>query len=166
MAQALGNARSLILRAAEAAALRALVVEAGTGNADPIIVLGDLNDDLASVTTQLIAGDDPFFPRGPRKAAAFDRLLYSVHESRSAPRHRQVNYSHIYDGRYELLDHILVSEELVAQNPRHIARVRNTRMYNDHLFDSRLTSDRDERAIATSDHGIPVTELEWAAPAP
>lgn len=164
VAQALGNARSLILRAAESAALRALLVEAATGNADPIILLGDLNDDLASVTTQLIAGEDPFFLREPRKSGAFDRLLYSVHDIQERASHRQVNYSHIYDGRYELLDHILVSEELVAQNPRHIARVRNTRMYNDHLFDSRLTSDRDERAISTSDHGIPVTEIEWAPP--
>jgi hypothetical protein len=167
VAQALGSARSLILRAAEAAALRALVVEAATANADPLIVLGDLNDDLASVTTQLIAGDDPFVVRGPtRPAAAFDRLLYSVHDLQERASHRQVNYSHIHDGRYELLDHILVSEELVGLDPRHIAHVRNTRMYNDHLFDSRLTSDRDERAIATSDHGIPVTELEWVAPEP
>jgi hypothetical protein len=37
-------------------------------------------------------------------------------------------------------------------------------MYNDHLFDSRLTSDSDARAISTSDHGIPVTEIEWATP--
>lgn len=162
VAQALGGARSLIVRAAEAAALRALVVAASTGNDEPIIVLGDLNDDLPSVTTQLVAGDDPTFLRGDRKTAAYDRLLYSVHDIQERSSHRMVNYSHIYDGRYELLDHIFVSQELVAQNPAHVAEVRNTRMYNDHLFDSRLTSDRDDNAVSTSDHGIPVTEIAWA----
>lgn len=98
--QALGSARSLIIRAAEAAALRSLIVAASTGNHKPIILLGDLNDDLGSVTTQMIAGDN---------------------------------------SRYELLDHIFVSEELVAQNPAHIAEVKDTRLYNDHLFDSRLS---------------------------
>jgi hypothetical protein len=161
--QALGNARSLILRAAEAAALRSLVVAAATGNNDPIIVLGDLNDDLPSVTTQIVAGDDPYFLKGERKTTAFDRLLYSVHDLQERVSHRQVNYSHIYDARYELLDHIFVSQELVQQNPGHIAEVRSTRMYNDHLYDSRITHDTDDNPVSTTDHGIPVTEIAWTA---
>lgn len=159
--QALGSARSLILRAAEAAALRSLVVSAATASTEPVIVLGDLNDDLTSVTTQIIGGDDPFFLKGEKKKAAFDRLLYSVHDIQEQRSHRQVNYSHIYNSRYELLDHIFVSQEFVSQNPDYIAAVRNTRVYNDHLFDSRITADRDERTISTSDHGVPVTEIEW-----
>jgi len=162
--QALGNARSLIVRAAEAAALRSLVVAAMSGNDDPVILLGDLNDDLPSVTTQIVAGDDPYFLKGDRKTAAYDRLLYSVHDIQERLSHRQVNYSHIYNARYELLDHIFVSQELVGQNPGHLAEVRSTRMYNDHLFDSRLTSDHDDNAVSTTDHGIPVTEISWVAP--
>ena len=164
--QALGNARSLIVRAAEAAALRSLVVAATSGNNDPVIVLGDLNDDLPSVTTQIVAGDDPYFLQGAKKAAAYDRLLYSVHDIQERLSHRQVNYSHIYNARYELLDHIFVSQELVGQNPGHIADVRSTRMYNDHLFDSRLTSDHDDNPVSTTDHGIPVTEISWVAAKP
>ena len=164
--QALGNARSLIVRAAEAAALRSLVVAATVGNSDPVIVLGDLNDDLPSVTTQIVAGDDPYFLSGAKKTAAYDRLLYSVHDIQERLSHRQVNYSHIYNARYELLDHIFVSQELVAQNPNHIAEVRSTRMYNDHLYDSRITSDRADSPASTSDHGIPVTEISWVAPSP
>ena len=116
--QALGNARSLIVRAAKAAALRSLVVAATTGNNAPVIVLGDLNDDLPSVTTQIVAGDDPYFLSGTKKANAYDRLLYSVHDIQERLSHRQVNYSHIYNARYELLDHIFVSQELVEQNSR------------------------------------------------
>jgi predicted extracellular nuclease len=159
--QALGNARSLIVRAAEAAALRALIIGTATGNKKPIIVLGDLNDDLVAVTTQMIAGDDPFFLQGEKKQAAFDRLLYSVHDIQERLSHRQVNYSHIYNRRYELLDHIFVSEELVAQNPAHIAEVRNTRMYNDHLFDSQIATGHNDSPASTSDHGIPVTEIQF-----
>jgi len=164
--QALGNARSLIVRAAEAAALRSLVVAATAGNDAPVIVLGDLNDDLPSVTTQIVAGDDPYFLKGAKKEGAYDRLMYSVHDIQERLSHRQVNYSHIYNARYELLDHIFVSQELVEQNPGHIAEVRSTRMYNDHLFDARLTSDHDDSPISTTDHGIPVTEISWVAPAP
>ena len=155
----------MILRAAEAAALRALVVAAATGNNDPIILIGDLNDDLPSVTTQIVAGEDPYFLRGARKTAGYDRLMYSVHDIQERLSHRQVNYSHIYNARYELLDHIFVSQELIEHAPDHIAEVRSTRMYNDHLFDSRITSDRDDNTLSTSDHGTPVTEISWIAPA-
>jgi hypothetical protein len=95
--------------------------------------------------TMPIAGDDPFFLPQAKKPAAFDRLLYSVHDIQERLSHRQFNYSHIDNSRYELLDHLFVSEEFVEQNPRHIAEVRNTRIYNDHLFDSKLTSDRSDR---------------------
>jgi len=33
---------------------------------------------------------------------------------------RDVTYSHIHNGRYEVLDHILVSQEFVRSNPNHI----------------------------------------------
>lgn len=166
IAQALGAARSLIVRAAEAAALRALVVAAMKGNDNPTIVLGDLNDDLTSVTTQMIAGDDPFFLKGPAKAQALDTLLYSAHDIQEHNSHRSVAYSHIYNGYYELLDHIFVSKELVYPTDGRVAEVRNTRVFNDHLFDTRLESDRSVRAMSTSDHGVPICEIEWRAATP
>lgn len=159
--QALGSARSLILRAAEAAALRSLVVAESTGNKKPIILCGDLNDDRGSVTTQMIAGDDPFFVPADKKPLAYDRLLYSVHDIQERLSYAPSSYTHIYDGRCELLDHIFVSEEFVEQNRDHIARVCNTRTYNDHVFDSKLTSDYNESPLATSDHGVPVTEIAF-----
>ena len=160
--QALGTARSLMVRAAESAALRALVVEATKGNSNPVIVLGDLNDDLTSVTTQAIAGDEPpSFMKLDDKKVIFDTLMYSAHDIQEQNSHRSVSYSHIYNGRYELLDHIFLSQEFVAQNPDRIAEVRNTRVFNDHLYDSRLEGDRSLRTMNTSDHGIPICEIEW-----
>ena len=56
----------MIVRAAEAVALRAIIAgiiddpqEGRKG--EPLIVLGDLNDDLAAVTTQVVTGDEPPF---------------------------------------------------------------------------------------------------------
>lgn len=115
--QALGQARSLMIRAAEAAALRTLIVQAGAGNAHPIIVLGDLNDSLSAVTTQIIAGPDPFGELAGRPLATEHRWLYSVHEVQRRETRGHLPYSHIHRGRYDLLDHIFVSQELVGSHP-------------------------------------------------
>lgn len=161
-AQALGSARSLIIRAAEAAALRSIVVELVSGNNRPLILMGDLNDDLTSVTTQLIGGDEPaFFLKLPDKKAIFDALLYSAHEIQEQNSHRSVAFTHVYNGRYELLDHIFLSQEFAHGNPQRIADVRNTRVFNDHLFDARLEGDRSIKTMSTSDHGLPICEIEW-----
>ena len=66
--------------------------------------LGDLNDDLSAVTTQVIAGDEPppFFKR-EQKQRLWDVLMYSVHDIQEAQSYRDVSYTHIFNGRYELL---------------------------------------------------------------
>jgi endonuclease/exonuclease/phosphatase family metal-dependent hydrolase len=161
--KALGSARSLILRAAESVALRALVLDAARGNDQPVFVLGDLNDDLPAVTTQTIAGEAPFrLLRHAQKQQVWDRLLYSAHDLQEQLSYRDVSYSHIFDGRYELLDHIFVSQEFYRSNPDRLGEVRNTRIFNDHLYDSRLVTELDTAPLsARSDHGIPVTEIAW-----
>ena len=163
LVKALGSARSLILRAAESVALRALVLDAVRGNDHPVFVLGDLNDDLPAVTTQTIAGEAPFrLLRHAQKQQVWDRLLYSAHDIQEQLSYRDVSYSHIFDGRYELLDHIFVSQEFYRSNPDRLGEVRNTRIFNDHLFDSRLVSELDSAPLsARSDHGVPVTEIAW-----
>ena len=138
MVAAAGSARALMIRAAEAVALRKLIVDATQGTATPIILFGDLNDDLNSVTTQIIGGEEPFrFAKEAEQQAVADRLLYSVHDIEEAESYRDVSYSHIFNGRYELLDHIFVSRELCHRHEKHIAAVRITRIFNDHLFDER-----------------------------
>jgi endonuclease/exonuclease/phosphatase family metal-dependent hydrolase len=157
-----GNARSLILRAAESVALRTLIVEATQGNKNPVILFGDLNDDLGAVTTQVIAGDEPYrFAPPDEQNAQRDRLLYSVHDIEEAESYRDVSYSHIFNGRYELLDHIFVSQELSPRNRDRIATVRHTRIFNDHLLDERRVENPGRGPSPRSDHGIPVTEIAW-----
>src|SRR3712207_3873971 len=158
--EALGKARALIRRAAEAAALRFLVLEESIGNAQPVIVLGDLNDAARAVTTDIITGDSPsrFWPRDPEDRKAYwDRLLYSAYELTVRRTGRDVSYTHIFNGHYENLDHILVSQEFYERNPQRIAEVVNLRYFNDHLFDSQLSNDRHDRI--TSDHAQLVAEI-------
>jgi predicted extracellular nuclease len=158
--EALGKARALIRRAAEAAALRFLVLQEITGSAQPVIVLGDLNDAARAVTTDIIMGDSPsrFWPKDPEDRKAYwDRLLYSAYELTVRRTGRDVSYTHIFNGHYENLDHILVSQEFYERNPQRIAEVMNLRYFNDHLFDSQLSNDRHDRIA--SDHAQLVAEI-------
>jgi endonuclease/exonuclease/phosphatase family metal-dependent hydrolase len=158
--EALGKARALIRRAAEAAALRFLVLQEITGNTQPVIVLGDLNDAARAVTSDIIMGDAPsrFWPGDPDvRKAYWDRLLYSAYELTVRKAGRDVSYTHIFNGHYENLDHILVSQEFYDRNPQRIAEVTNLRYFNDHLFDSQLSNERRDRIA--SDHAQLVAEI-------
>jgi hypothetical protein len=156
---ALANIRSLIRRGAEAVALRALLLEKLRGSTDPVVLLGDLNDDLGAVTTQVLAGDDPTFASKEKKPALFDVFLHSVHDIQERQSYRSVSYSHVFDGRFELLDHIFLSDEFVGAKVR-TGRVLGTRIFNDHIFDSRLAAfPTGPKRRIRSDHGIPVTEV-------
>ena len=130
--------RSLLQRAAEAAALRRIVVgitgRAGAHQGEPLVLLGDMNDNAHAVTTQMIAAN---------QAAAYDRgardvALYHALEVATEPAlKRDLAYSHIHQGWPELLDQIWVSEELVAGSKFAIGDIRRVEVFNDHLHESR-----------------------------
>ncbi|WP_459644333.1 endonuclease/exonuclease/phosphatase family protein [Kineococcus sp. NUM-3379] len=181
VAQAAGRVRSLTLRAVEAMALRAMVVSLldgpDGGRGEPVLLLGDLNDDLTAVSTQVVAGEEP--PRylsAQRRLAASDVQLYSVHDIQGLRSYRDVAYTHIHDGRYQLLDHIFVSQEFLAEFPGRVGEVVSTRVFNDHLHDERFSAPRERPGVvvdgetlwlpsARSDHGVPVTEVVVPEPA-
>ncbi len=156
--RALGSARALIRRTAEAASLRALIVDEIQGNDRPVIVLGDLNDADRAVTTQMIAGDPPFY-RLPRaqKERAWDTLLYSAEEIQQRQSTRDVYFTHIYNSFYESLDHILVSQEFYGRNPDCLAELDHVQVLNDHLIDESQTFE--ELSNTRSDHGQVVARL-------
>lgn len=156
--RALGSARSLIRRAAEAAALRALVLDEIRGQSRPVIVIGDLNDTERSVTTQMISGDPPFY-RVPRaqKEEIWDTLLYSAQEIQLRQSTRDLYFTHIFNGFYESLDHILVSEEFYSRNPDRVAELDFVRVLTDHLQDE--TQTMIEGDPLTSDHGQVVARI-------
>lgn len=150
--RAKGKVRSLLIRAAEAAALRTLLVQAMTGTERPTIVLGDANDSGDSVTTEILAGTPPWrqMPFEVKKKI-WDVLLYDAKQAQGRRGNRDVTYTHIHNGDYESLDHVLVSQEFLHQNRDRLGAVEYVALFNDHLVDSTLS--REPLPNWTSDHG-------------
>ncbi len=157
----IGSARSLVRRAAEAAALRALILDEVTDTRRPVVVLGDVNDATLAVTTQMIAGEKPYYRYGrERKEVYWDTLLYSAQEIQNRASTRDTYYTYIYNGFYEALDQILVSEELYRLNPDRIGEVYYVQIFNDHVIDATQTFEPAPRT--RSDHGQVVAWLRGA----
>lgn len=135
--------RSMIMRGAESAALRARVIELIHRTRDPLVLLGDMNDGPHSVTSQLIAAT---------QAVAYDRqardvaLFHALDVQTEPALRRDLAYSHVFQGWPELLDQIWVSEEWVGSSRFALGDVRRVEVFNDHLHEGR---DR-----TRSDHGF------------
>ena len=126
--------RALLMRAAEAAALRRVVVGITGRTREPLVLLGDLNDGPHAVTTQMIAAT---------QAVAYDReardvALFHAWDVQTEPAlRRDMAYSHVHQGWPELLDQIWVSEEFVAGSKFALGDVRRVEVFNDHLHEGR-----------------------------
>jgi hypothetical protein len=70
-------------------------------------------------------------------------------------------HTHIHEGERDILDHIMVSQEFFTKNKAHIGEVVSHEVINDHLRDD----ENEPRVPGSSDHGIPVAELDLR-PAP
>jgi endonuclease/exonuclease/phosphatase family metal-dependent hydrolase len=135
--------RSLMIRGAEAAALRCIVIDVLKRTHEPLIVMGDFNDGPHSVTTQMIAAtNEVAYDKGARDTALFN--AYEVQGDMALK--RDVAYSHIHQGYPEVLDQIFVSEEFLYNSRNSIGDVRRVDYFNDHLQEGK---DR-----ARSDHGF------------
>jgi endonuclease/exonuclease/phosphatase family metal-dependent hydrolase len=126
--------RSLVIRGAEALALRRLVLAITHRTREPLLLMGDLNDSPHAVTTQLITATS---------AAAYDRdardvALYHAWDVATEPAlRRDMAYSHVHQGWPELLDQVWVSEEFVASSRFALGDVRRVDVFNDHLHEGR-----------------------------
>lgn len=158
-----GQARSLLLRAAEANAFRSILLDRLEHRDDPVVTLGDLNDTHTSVTTRIISGQSPprYWDRD-RKKKVWDTLLYHVKDIQARQSKRDVYYTHIHNGHYESLDHIMVSQELVRENPKRLGKVVYVHAFNDHIVDDTLVADGVEQW--ESDHAQVVATIEWDDP--
>lgn len=135
--------RSLVMRAAECAALRLLVHARLANTREPLVLMGDLNDSPHAVTTQMVAATQAIaFDRAARDTA----LFHAPDVQSDAAIRRDVAYSHVYQGWPEVLDQIWVSEEFVASSRFAIGDLRRVEYFNDHLHEGR------ERF--RSDHGL------------
>jgi endonuclease/exonuclease/phosphatase family metal-dependent hydrolase len=110
------GAYALYQRAAEAVTLRAFADRqlAGRGNDRALVVLGDLNDEPAAGTTQILLGP----PGSEIGTAGFDLpdrgdpwRLWNL--APLIPQERR--FTRVFRGRRELIDHILVSGALVRR---------------------------------------------------
>jgi endonuclease/exonuclease/phosphatase family metal-dependent hydrolase len=150
---AIATLRSLIMRGAEAAALRHTVIGLLRKTNVPLVVLGDFNDGPHSVTTQLIAAtSEVAYDKGARDVALFN--AWEV-QGEAALR-RDVAYSHIHQGYPEVLDQVLVSEEFVPGSRFQLGDVRRVDVFNDHLHEGRDRS--------RSDHGFVRALLRFRLP--
>lgn len=140
---ALATLRSLMMRGAEAAAMRHIVADIIQRTHEPLIVMGDFNDGPHSVTTQMIAATgEVAYDRGARDAALWN--AYEVQGEMALK--RDVAYSHVHQGSPEVLDQIFVSEEFLASSKFSIGDVRRVDYFNDHLQEGKDRS--------RSDHGF------------
>jgi endonuclease/exonuclease/phosphatase family metal-dependent hydrolase len=149
--QALGSLRSLIMRGAEAVAVRMKVIELLQRTREPLIMMGDLNDSPHSVTTQLVANTSQV----AYDRSAYDCALFSAWDVQGETAlRRDVAFSHVHQGYPEVLDQILVSEEFTAKSRRTIGEVLRVEVFNDHLFEG--------RSRTKSDHGFVRALIRWA----
>jgi endonuclease/exonuclease/phosphatase family metal-dependent hydrolase len=146
LVQARAALRSLIMRGAEAAALRQIVVQALRGTRTPLVLMGDLNDGPQAVTTQLIAATS----LSPLDRAERDTMLYNAYDVQAEPtvrrQHNDGAYTHLHQGMPEALDHVFVSEEFNAASRFSLGRVKRVDYFNDHL--------QEGRDKTKSDHGF------------
>ena len=153
-AASLGQARATMVRAAEAAALRHLILTDLKNSRCPTIVLGDLNDTPDSASTQTVRGPAPRKNMDrEERLALWDVILYSTFRI-AFERSSQI-HTHIHDGERDILDHILVSEEFYSRNRARIGEVVRHEVINDHLSDD----DDRPRPPGSSDHGVPIAEI-------
>lgn len=135
--------RSLVMRGAEAVALRDVVIQLLKDSKEPLVVMGDFNDGPHSVTTQLVAASSEV----AYDKATRDFALFNAYELQTeASLKKDLAYSHVFQGYPEVLDQILVSEEFVPGAKFAIGDVRRVDYFNDHLHEGR---DR-----CKSDHGF------------
>ncbi len=157
--RAKGQARSLIQRAGEAIAVRVILMEFLKNRNYPVILMGDINDGGQAVTSQILSGEAPFrYSPFESKQRTWDVLLYNVKDLQARRSFTDYYYTHIHNGYYDSLDHIMVSQEFVAENPHHVGRVGYVSVLNDHLVDDTLS--RNGVEPWQSDHGQVVAAIE------
>ena len=151
----LGQARATMVRAAEAAALRHVILADLSHSKKPAIVLGDLNDTPDAASTQIVRGPSPHRDMTyEEKRALWDVVLYSTF--RIAHERSPQIHTHIHEGERNILDHIFVSEEFYSRNHDRVGEVVRHDVINDHLRDD----ERDPRLPGSSDHGVPIAEIK------
>ena len=168
--RAMGEARSLMRRAAEAVAVRRLVVkELETGA--PVVVLGDFNDGEHAVSSAVIAGERPFKnyawlrrhdAKKPNQrysdaeneqiqGAISSKRLVSAESLHIRKSLRDMIYTSAFGGVYESIDQILLSPHFQPDQEAQTFALDYLQVLNDHLTDGSF-AEAPYNKLA-SDHG-------------
>ncbi|MEZ5649222.1 MAG: endonuclease/exonuclease/phosphatase family protein [Burkholderiaceae bacterium] len=145
--EARGHLRALMIRAAEASALRQLLLQDLLHTTTPVIVMGDFNDHANAMTTEMITGRHLV-----RRLARRDhQLWHAVALQRPGSAMQSVGYTKIHAGEPDSIDHVLLSEEFLRGGKNAIGEVLRVDYFNDHLNDA---------DPLRSDHGAIRVELD------
>ena len=135
--------RSLMIRAAESAALRWLVLKDLHRKRMPVNVLGDFNDHAKAMTTELVTGR-----RLVRQRERRDIMMWHAGAlQRPNALKRDLGYTKIYMDEPDSIDHILLSEEFLRESKNSIGEVLRVDYFNDHLNEKSLQFQSDHGAI-------------------
>lgn len=157
---AMGSARGLIRRAIEACGLRDILSTSIIANpAQPVILMGDLNDSDSAVTNQVILGEPPFRALDiDQKRSKWQHVFINTKDVQARKSIENYHYTYIHNGHYESIDNVFVSNHFADRNPQKCGRVIDVRAYNDHVIDSTVSLDRKPREV--TDHGQVVVNME------
>lgn len=155
-----GVFRSLALRAGEALALRRELLELMTGSNTPVIAVGDLNDEIGAVSTNLVSGEAPYKNLEPDvKKLFWDVELYSAARTHLRRSEHASFFTHIYNGHYSTIDHIFFSQEFYYRSGARIGDLSYVECLNDHITDDSI---RGAPGLGdASDHGQLVAKFSF-----
>ena len=170
VARALGELRAMLRRTAEAYVLRTLIAEELKQD-NPVMVLGDFNDNEYSVSSAIIKGERPFKNyawirrhdaehKGDRYSEQDDlviRTQIEQYQLQSAEMQfikksqRDMVYTSAFGGVYESIDQILMSQHFIEGSANNIGMMDYFSVFNDHITNG-AHSEAPYNKLA-SDHG-------------
>lgn len=142
----LASLRSLHRRGAEALALHRLTHTWMTAHDRPLLVMGDFNDTIDAVTTELVMGAGRFGDN------PFDHRLFDCRRIQGGQgRTRDIGYTHLHEGSFNTIDHLLVSKHFHPGYEGANGKVLEVVYLNDHVL---------WQSPQASDHGIALARIE------
>lgn len=127
----------------------------------PLLVLGDINDDISSVTSRLALGARPYHAlTRDQKEKLWPYVIWStVAIERNRWETKGVDHTFKWNGREDQLDIVGVSQHFHPNAPDEvrIGSVVQTNVFNDHCEDKTRT--RSRKKIVGTDHGQVVAKL-------
>ena len=156
------RARAVFQRVAEAAGLNYLIVEHLLTHRRPLLLMVDLNDPNDSTTAQIVMGESPFWgtPKESAEQIWNAKLWDAVDYFTKRSRNPGAAFTHTYDGWFQTLDLVAVSNHFYNPFPGKVAKMSKFRVLTDHLFDPTVGADGFVKQWS-SDHGFVWLETEF-----